>query len=115
MDIELRVIDYPTTEALQQFARSSFDRALRRHRHFVSRVTITLRDVNGPRGGEDQWVQANIRMPGHSPLIVEFTSGDAYHSLKQLAVKSRVLVRRELERKNRRVILPLPASAEQPV
>ncbi|MEM6730905.1 MAG: HPF/RaiA family ribosome-associated protein [Myxococcota bacterium] len=100
MDIQLRVIDYAYTEALNGFANTSMSRALGRHVEDVASVTVTLRDLNGPRGGVDQCAKATIRLR-HSAraLTVQCIAEDAYGALRSVSSKARTAVRRALEKR----------------
>jgi hypothetical protein len=76
--------------------------ALRAFGRHIDEVVLTLRDVNGPRGGRDKLGQVLVNMRRGAPLVVRATD-ESLHSLvstlaaaARRAVKARVRRRRSL-------------------
>jgi len=99
IDIQFRGIDASQTVREHAERRAHF--TLGRIGTRIARVSISLADVNGPKGGEDKscTVQVSLQQPG--AVVVEETGADLYQVLDRgLARAGRTVVRR-LERQAR--------------
>lgn len=76
---------------------SSLDRLADR----VQRVTVTLLDVNGPRGGEDKLCRIEVRLRPTGSLFVEEAGADLFTVVDRAADRVGEAVSRALQRGRR--------------
>lgn len=99
IDIQFRGLD--SSPALRDYAERRAQFALGRLSTRFTRVSISLADINGPKGGEDKscTIQISLQQPG--AVVVEEVGTDLHQVLdRALARAARTLVRR-LERQAR--------------
>lgn len=104
IDVQFRGID--VSPALREHAERRARFTLARLGGRIARVSISLVDINGPKGGEDKacTVQISLQQPGS--VVVEELGTDLYQVLdRALARAGRTVVRR-LERQARQRYIP---------
>lgn len=95
---------------------SSLDRLADR----VQRVTVTLLDVNGPRGGEDKLCRIEVRLRPTGTLFIEDAGADLRTVVDRAADRAGEAVSRALERGRSarrgaaRAAAAIPASIREP-
>lgn len=95
----IRSQDFPLTDAIRTHLMRRFTLALREFDDRLSRVEVSLRDLNGPdKGGKDKSVQVHARLPGQPPVVVETASHDLYLAISVAARRSRRAIKRALRR-----------------
>lgn len=98
----IRSQDFTLTDAIRTHLLRRFALALREFDGKLSRVEVSLRDLNGPdKGGEDKSVQVHVRMPGQPPVAIETTSHDLYLAISIAARRTRRAIKRALRRQQR--------------
>lgn len=102
MKIQVRTQGFEITPPLQEAALHHFRFALRRHINQVSSLDLFLKDTNGPRGGIDKSVLANVRLLTGIEVTVEDTREDLYQALSRCAARTRKAVRRSLNKARQR-------------
>lgn len=91
IDVQMRATEPVAMRPLVQ-RRVHF--VLRRLRWLVTRTTVQLSDVNGPRGGLDKRCQVIVKPVGLAPVVVTAHSRDWRQALDNaLARVGRVLLR----------------------
>jgi putative sigma-54 modulation protein len=85
MKIAVRFLGLPPSEALREHSERQAMIHLGRFVHDLESVEIRVRDVNGPRGGEDMECKVSAKGPRIGFTTMAELSADAYHSV-QLAV-----------------------------
>jgi hypothetical protein len=116
--------DLMLPELRQQLERQLYI-ALHKFSRHIGHVELTLRDVNGPRGGRDKQGQVVVHFRRGTPLVVRAAGENAQTLAAQLAavarraVKSRIRRRRtwairRLRRRLRNQPLPAWSDKEQP-
>jgi ribosome-associated translation inhibitor RaiA len=87
--------DFALTTALERFIHQQAQQSMKVCTDRVERLVIRLRDLNGPKGGEDKQCSVEIKLAHCDPIVVSKTSADAYASIrKALSRASRIAVRR---------------------
>lgn len=75
--------------ALAELARRRFAFALGRFGTRVESLSIRLRDLNGPRGGEDQLCLVSVRLHGtRREVVVRETGADAATAISRAAERT---------------------------
>lgn len=102
MTIQSRSTDL--TQAIRQHVRDRLTAALDQHARSVQRVEVTLEDVNGPRGGEDQVCRVTVHLTDGQRLRHERKGLDLYANVSLVADKVKRRVGRSLAKlKDRRL------------
>jgi len=74
MQINVQALNFDLTPALRQHTERRLHFALGRANGQISRLTVRLSDLNGPRGGEDKRCLLRITLTGAPTLPIESTS-----------------------------------------
>ena len=75
--------------------------ALHRLRDKVQQARITLRDINGPRGGVDKECQIMLTTAGHGTLVIVAKADHAQGALQQALQRATHTLARLWQRKRR--------------
>lgn len=82
MIVDVRYVNLPVSDALEEFTQRRVSRALRPFRGSVERVDVHLQDVNGPRGGMDKQCSATaVLAKVRRPVVVKTKRPDAYEAV----------------------------------
>ena len=76
--VDFRTNHMPATDAMRAHVERRARAALRRHPDAVVRATLRVRDINGPRGGNDIQCSLLIEGPRFGRLIGQVTHDDFY-------------------------------------
>ncbi|MGH7032492.1 MAG: nucleoside diphosphate kinase regulator [Stellaceae bacterium] len=102
MLIDIRHLDHPVSDALEDFAKRRITRALRPFQDAVSRVDVRTKDMNGPRGGIDTECSVTVVLSSiDQPVIVTSKGADAYVAIMDAVARLHEAVSRSLGRRRR--------------
>ncbi len=117
MRVKLTTRYLPLTRDLEDYVQRRLDFAVGSRYDQVRRISVTLSDVNGPRGGVDKRCQIIVKISGQPDLVVEDTQADLTVAIDRAASRvSRTLARRISRiryRPSRARITPLLEQAAQ--
>ena len=99
MHVDTHTQEFSLTAGLRDFLRRRLEFALGRYREAIRRVSVRLRDLNGPRGGADKQVQLEVFMQGQPALVIRDTGPDLYQAISRAAKRADRQVARRLGRK----------------
>ena len=102
MNIRTRVQDFEPTTSIDTFVHQRLQAALARFHDGVAAVDVSMKDVNGPKGGIDKAVLIVVRMRSGRPITLETSDEDLYAAISRGAKRAKRAVRRSL-RKSRRI------------
>ena len=88
------------TEAIRSHIMERLGAALNQFETSVRKISVQLRDLNGPRGGEDKSVQIQVVLAGTSPIVIEHRGHDLYAVISQVADKVKNTAGRLLARRS---------------
>ena len=106
MKIAIRFLGMPPSAAVRQFVERQALFHLSRFGQDVETVEVRVRDVNGPRGGDDMECNVALKGPRVGFTTVTELSGDMYQSVATAMARATRSVARSLERA--RSIHPAP-------
>lgn len=106
MFIEIRTHGFPLTASLREHAERRLRFALARTGEGIRSVTLTLGDINGPRGGCDKTCSVRIARHNRPVLVIGQTAEDMYAAIDRAADRAGRALAREIGRDNRRVRRP---------
>ncbi len=102
MQTAIHSSDFALTTALENFIHQQAGKSMKVCADRVERLVVRLKDVNGPKGGQDKECSVEVKMAHCEPIVVSKRSSDAYASIrKALSRASRVTVRRIGKRRAR--------------
>ena len=102
MELEIRRQDAHLDATLREFVERRINFALRPFEERVSRVTVHLDDVNGPRGGIDKQCRILVSLRRGSPVKVEDLDIDLASAVGRAADRAGNAVGRRVDRRRRR-------------
>ena len=112
MQTAIHSSDFALTTALESFIHQQAEQSMKVCTDRVERLVIRLKDLNGPKGGEDKQCSVEIKLAHCDPIVVSKTSTDAYASIrKALSRASRIAVRRIGKRRARKHLALADSSA----
>ena len=98
MRVDIKTNGFDLTDGLRDHAQRRLQFALDWAKHGVSRVSINLSDINGPRGGKDKRCQIHIPLPGNRDVVIQDTESDLYAAIDLAADRASHTLERRLER-----------------
>ncbi len=102
MEIKIQRRDGRLTEGLRTFIKQQLGTALGRFSDQIQNVAVTLKDLNGPKGGIDQYCKLQVMMPPLAPVIIEDTETNLRAAVSQATHRAATTVNRRIS-KGRRV------------
>ena len=99
MELEIRRQDAHLDATMREFVERRITFALRPFENRVSRVTVNLDDVNGPRGGVDKQCRILVSLRRASPVKVEDLDFDLASAVGRAADRAGNAVARRIERR----------------
>lgn len=99
MEITVRVRDVEWTEDLQLRVQRTIRFATDRHRDRITRISVCLTDLNGPRGGVDKLCHITADMRGANPVIIKEKGEDVITAINRAARRLTYRIGRRLHRR----------------
>jgi putative sigma-54 modulation protein len=98
MKIDVRFLGLPSSAALREHVERQAVFHLSRFGHDVEVVEVRVRDINGPRGGDDMECKVSVKGPRVGFTTITELSGDMYQSVGAALSRQARAVARLLER-----------------
>ena len=98
MHIKINTRDFTLTPALSSFIDEKMKFALSRYNQRIRIAEISLRDINGPRGGVDKLCIIKMKLNQFKTLVVEDESEDAYEAINACCKRAKRRVERHFNR-----------------
>lgn len=102
MRIAIHSPSFNLTAALQEHTFERLRLALSHAGHRVRRVTVRLRDLNGPRGGIDKQCGIHVAIDGIGDVVVAEKDRDLYAAIARAADRIGRGVTRRIRQKRQR-------------
>ena len=102
MNIAIRTQGFELTRAINEFACSQLESALKPYSDMVISVDVFMKDINGPKGGVDKQLLVRTRLRTSQVITIECTRASLYSAIAATVLRSKRSVRRSL-RKLRRI------------
>jgi ribosomal subunit interface protein len=96
MIIDIQSRQFSLTPPLKAFVEAKIKLMLGRYETKVSRVDVSLFDINGPKGGVDKCCKIVVRLNNVPSIVVQETSADLYEGINSCARRTRRAVKRQL-------------------
>lgn len=85
MKIQVNARRLTLTKALNRYVKRRLKFALGSQFEHVTRVDVTLSDINGPKGGEDKRCQMLLKIKGQGDVVIEDTHSHLYAAIDRAA------------------------------
>lgn len=95
MRIDIHTHGFTITPGLREYVEKRLAYALSHGDSNITRLTVRLSDVNGPRGGEDKRCLIEVRLKQAPAVVIEDLEADLYVAIDRAADRAgRTLARR---------------------
>jgi ribosomal subunit interface protein len=101
MELTIRQHDVNVDESLREHIERRINAALDRFEPRISRVTVRLRDLNGPRGGADKECHIAVKLIRARELFIEQRDDSLRAAVSTAADRAAEAVRRAVARRKR--------------
>lgn len=98
MNIQLQTQGFDVTSSIEEYVRKQLHFNLANFETHVISVDVYLRDINGPKGGDDKKALIRIRLDSGNVVTVERTRPDLYAAIFVAARQAKRSVRRKLRK-----------------
>jgi putative sigma-54 modulation protein len=97
MQIDIRSTNLPLSDAVHGYVASRVEATLTRFTSAVRSVTVTLSDLNGPKGGCDMRCHMEINMQTAPSVVIEERADDLYATVSSAAQRAKAAVLRRVD------------------
>lgn len=98
MRIKVHARRLALTRSLKAYVKRRLNFALNSRYDNIQHVTVTLTDVNGPKGGEDKHCQVLVKINGQKDVVITEQQADLYSAIDSAANRTSRTVTRRIER-----------------
>lgn len=98
MRIDIQARGFDLTEGLREHTERRLKFALSWAGQDVRAVSVSLSDINGPRGGNDKRCSIQIRLPRVKDMVIGDTESDMYTAIDRAVDRAEHMVAHRLER-----------------
>jgi ribosomal subunit interface protein len=99
--VEIRSREITPTSAMREFVNRRAASMLGRYRQELRTATLHVRDINGPRGGNDKQCVLAIAGMHAGSFVVEATEASFYTAVDQVMKRAGQALRRKIGRRRR--------------
>ena len=99
MNVRIQTQGFAVTPPIGARVHERFGQALDRYADELIDVDVFLRDVNGPKGGNDKQVTVRLHVRHLAAVTISTTHHDLYRAIDISARRSRRTVRRAVQKK----------------
>lgn len=108
MKIQIRSPHFRVTSALRRYIHNRLQRSLKLVEKRVAGLTLWLKDLNGPRGGEDMRCRILARLDGIGSGIITAEDTDLYVAIDKAANRLQAWTQKALGKRRSQSRKPLP-------
>ena len=94
MNVKIQTQGFELTPAIAAQVHERVSETLRRYADEIIAVDVYLKDLNGPKGGEDKQAGIRVQLRYLAPITVTSVDDDLYKAIRRSAKRSRRAVRR---------------------
>lgn len=104
MQTTIESADFRLTSALERFIREQAHSSLKANRDRIEHLKIRLRDINGPKGGNDKECCVEVKIANQPPVVVRKRSTDAYASIRKALGRAARTTLRRVDKQRRKAM-----------
>lgn len=115
MRMDIRSQGFSLTAGLRDYIRNRLAYGLSYGDQAISRISVRLSDINGPRGGPDKRCLVEVQLKAASSVVIEDVEADLYTAIDRATERARRAVARRLARRRefaRAARLPIDEEAQ---
>lgn len=101
MNIRIQTQGFTLTPAIAAWTHDRLSRSLQRYSEDITSIDVYLKDINGPKGGEDKQALVRVQLRSGSPVFVETPHADMYAAIDLSSRRVQRTVRRLFKKKLR--------------
>lgn len=101
MNIRIQTQGFTLTPAIAAWTHDRLSRSLQRFSEEIMSIDVYLKDINGPKGGEDKQALVRVQLRSGSPVFVETPHTDMYAAIDLSSRRAQRTVRRLFKKKLR--------------
>ena len=101
MELNIHTQGVSLTSRVEEHVRTQVTAALRSHADRVITVDVHLKDVNGPKGGDDKNVLIRTRLRGRSQVAVTERRDDLFSAVTAASRRTKRWVKRAVHKQQR--------------
>ena len=98
MQMDIQSQGFTLTDALRDYLLKRLAYDLNHGDEYISRVSVRLSDINGPRGGADKRCFIEIRLKQLPAVVIEDTEADLYVAIDRAVERASRTLTRRMER-----------------
>lgn len=98
MQIDIRAQGFTLTQGLRDYVMKRLAYAFAHGDDSVTRLSVYLSDINGPRGGDDKRCLIQARLKQAPAVVIEDVEADLYVAIDRAAERAGRALARRLER-----------------
>jgi ribosomal subunit interface protein len=98
MQLDIQTNGFSLTEGLKSYTTRRMQFALSRNDSQITRASVWLAAINGPRGGIDKRCQIALKLVGNHSIVIEDTETDLYIAIDRASERCMRSLARSLER-----------------
>lgn len=98
MDVRIQTQGFSLTPPIGARVHKQLRQTLRRYADDIISVDVYLKDLNGPKGGEDMQAGIRLQLRYRAPITVLTTHSDLYKAIDLSARRARRTVRRSVSK-----------------
>ncbi|MGV3743445.1 MAG: HPF/RaiA family ribosome-associated protein [Burkholderiaceae bacterium] len=119
MHIHMVANEFWMTPSLREYLESRAHFAFSALRSRAVRISVRLRDLNGPKGGRDMMCQVSVAIPGQPEVVVKDVQEDMYAAIdkavKRAAYRATRIIMRKRSAVKKSGCLEISSDEDQPV
>ena len=98
MQTSIQSLGFTLTEGLRGYVMKRLAYSLNHGDEHITRLTVRLSDINGPRGGADKRCLIEVRLKAAPALVIEDTEADLYIAIDRATERAGRTLERRLAR-----------------
>lgn len=110
MHVDIQTHGFSLTPGLREYVVKRLAYALSHGDASITRLTVRLSDINGPRGGDDKRCLVEVRLKRAPAVVIEDVEADLYLAIDRAAERAGRALDRRLARGRQFVAGPVEAT-----
>lgn len=98
MQIHIHTNAFELTDSIKDYVEEKLALALSWNRDALTKISVRLADINGPRGGADKSCHLLIVLKGKKQLVIEDVQADLYVAIDRAIERGARLLSRQVAR-----------------
>lgn len=103
MQIEIQARRVPLSRKVRNYFKSQVQIAMGRYDERITKVSLWLSDINGPKGGSDKNCRMKITMAGKPDVVIVETRENLHLAINLAIARAGKAVMRKIDRQRSRI------------